>query len=331
MHGSPDSVLAPTGVGGRRDGHTKLSMDLDREIKAMRIHAHVLLVYAQYVNYSLDTHAQALCFRPEPVRLCGMRPEDFVKAVRECLQASGQSRYRAAVSHDLPRDAIRRVLEGQTPRLDRAAEICRALGLEFYIGPPRPHAQGLEAGRITGASLHDLEAGARTLNRIVVDAGGNPISDDLWPVLAVRHAGLQAIPDSEDIPPKTRPVPIVELAVGAEELGDKAIGNVWFCKSWLDSHGLDPTRCVVIRASDESMEPLLSAGASILVDRERCRRIRDRLFVVRTEAGILVRRAGHAQDGDWMLVSGHPAWESVPWAEDTEIIGQVVWMARSLM
>ena len=46
---------------------------------------------------------------------------------------------------------------------------------------------------------------------------------------------------------------------------------------------------------------------------------------------IVVRRAGHAQDGEWMLVSEHPAWESVPWAEDTEIIGQVVWMARSLM
>ena len=30
------------------------------------------------------------------------------------------------------------MLDGHIPRLDRAAEICDALGLEFYIGPPRP-------------------------------------------------------------------------------------------------------------------------------------------------------------------------------------------------
>ena len=66
-----------------------------------------------------------------------MRTEDFAEAIRQRLRETGQSQYRAAVSHDLPRDTIRRVLEGHSPGFDRAAEICEALGLEFYIGPPR--------------------------------------------------------------------------------------------------------------------------------------------------------------------------------------------------
>ncbi|MCY4029233.1 MAG: hypothetical protein OXH75_23305, partial [Acidobacteria bacterium] len=37
----------------------------------------------------------------------------------------------------LPQDAIRSVLNGHVPRLNRVEQICRALGLEFYIGPPR--------------------------------------------------------------------------------------------------------------------------------------------------------------------------------------------------
>ncbi len=37
----------------------------------------------------------------------------------------------------LPGNAVRHLLDGHEPKVGRAAEICRALGLEFYIGPPR--------------------------------------------------------------------------------------------------------------------------------------------------------------------------------------------------
>ena len=75
---------------------------------------------------------------------------DFAETVRRRLAERGQSRYRAAVNSGLPQDAIRSVLNGHIPRLNRAEQICRALGLEIYIGPARDlqvEADGAEPGR----------------------------------------------------------------------------------------------------------------------------------------------------------------------------------------
>ena len=62
---------------------------------------------------------------------------DFAEAIRRRLAEKGQSKYRAALNSGLPQDAIRSVLSGHDPRLNRVEQICRALGLELYIGPPR--------------------------------------------------------------------------------------------------------------------------------------------------------------------------------------------------
>ncbi len=75
---------------------------------------------------------------------------DFAEVVRRRLAERGQSQYRAAVNGGLPQDAIRSVLNGHVPRLNRVEQICRALGLELYIGPPRDvqvEADGAEPSR----------------------------------------------------------------------------------------------------------------------------------------------------------------------------------------
>ncbi|MCY3843298.1 MAG: helix-turn-helix transcriptional regulator [Acidobacteria bacterium] len=75
---------------------------------------------------------------------------DVAEAVRRRLAERGQSQYRAAVNSGLPQDAIRSVLNGHVPRLNRVEQICRALGLELYIGPPRDvqvEADGAEPSR----------------------------------------------------------------------------------------------------------------------------------------------------------------------------------------
>ena len=63
--------------------------------------------------------------------------ESFRGIVEDRLSALGQTAIRAATAAGLRRDSIRSVLRGRVPSIDRAAEICAALGLEFYIGPPR--------------------------------------------------------------------------------------------------------------------------------------------------------------------------------------------------
>ena len=69
--------------------------------------------------------------------LPGAATIDFAATVRRRLPETGQSQYRAALNSGLPQDAIRSVLDGHVPRLSRVEHICRAHGLELYIGPPR--------------------------------------------------------------------------------------------------------------------------------------------------------------------------------------------------
>ena len=82
--------------------------------------------------------------------LPGVATIDFAEAIRRRLAERGQSQYRAALNSGLPQDAIRWVLKGHVPRLNRVEQICRALGLELYIGPPRDvqvEADGVETSR----------------------------------------------------------------------------------------------------------------------------------------------------------------------------------------
>ena len=60
---------------------------------------------------------------------------DFAEVIRRRLAEKGQSKYRAAINSGLPQDAIRSVLKGHVPRLNRVEQICRALDLELYIRP----------------------------------------------------------------------------------------------------------------------------------------------------------------------------------------------------
>ena len=44
----------------------------------------------------------------------------------------------------------------------------------------------------------------------------------------------------------------------------------------------------------------------------------------------MVKCAGRTEDGEWFPVSDHPAWEPTAWPPDAELVGEVVWMARTL-
>ena len=66
-----------------------------------------------------------------------MTREEIQNGIRACLKRSGLNQYSAAVSAGLPEDAIRTVLFASDDRASRLSDICEALELEFYIGPPR--------------------------------------------------------------------------------------------------------------------------------------------------------------------------------------------------
>ncbi|MCY4004170.1 MAG: S24 family peptidase [Rhodospirillales bacterium] len=107
-------------------------------------------------------------------------------------------------------------------------------------------------------------------------------------------------------------------------------GLAWFARSWLDRLNLDATQCAVIRGRGESMEPTLPDGCSILFDRNR-RTPRDgRIHVVRAGDGLIVKRVVMCGSG-WELASENPAVEAEPWPPDAEVVGEVMWVAQTLI
>ncbi len=281
---------------------------------------------------------------------------DFRKLVKEQIDLNKSSAIREANAAGLKRDAIRSVLRGRVPSVDRAAEICDALGLEFYIGPQRSesvsNAPVTQKAGMSKVQLDNLEGHTKGLVRLTVEAGGNPIPDDLQAALlgtnevADRslgyatelpelHAVVGAPPGIAEIP-GARPIGTQEYEAaaggGAVNLDEVSVrGQVWFRRDWLDQHGLDPTQCVVISVRGESMEPTLPPGAKILVARRRRRRRVGRICVIDTADGLIVKRLAKDATGGWLLVSDNesPDWPTLPWPDGAEIVGEVIWTAQT--
>ena len=282
-----------------------------------------------------------------------MDPKQIAGVIRRSLDEQGLSPFRAAIDARLPENAIRTVLSGHEPKLGRLAEICDALGLELYVGPPRGDDTVRYGGR-PPAVVRRLERSVRDLVRLAADLGGHPIPDDLWSALVTQRgvmrpraqaqeepaagvAGTDALAVSaaneDDLPPGARAMTAREVEVAAgggavalDEAPEK--GRVFFRRDWLDRHGIDTTQCVVIGVRGESMEPTLPDGCSILVDRARTRRRDGGIFVIDTEDGLIVKRLGKT-GRRWLLVSDHPSWEPAPWPREAEVIGEVRWASRT--
>ena len=105
--------------------------------------------------------------------------------------------------------------------------------------------------------------------------------------------------------------------------------TLWFGRDWLRRQGLDSTQCLIIRIQGKSMEKTLPDGCSVLVNRGQRQRRAGCLYALRTDDGLVVRRAGRDSGGGWLLESDHPGRKPVAWPDDAEVIGQVRWMART--
>ena len=128
-----------------------------------------------------------------------------------------------------------------------------------------------------------------------------------------------------------RPVEVLEVAsaagVGAEVYDETPVGLLWFRNDWLLSHSIDPEQSNIISVRGESMEPTLPDGCSILVDRKRREPHQGRIYVMRTEEGLVVKRLGLDEEGQWEIRSDSPDWRTTPMSHGTEIIGEVRWYA----
>ena len=129
-----------------------------------------------------------------------------------------------------------------------------------------------------------------------------------------------------------RPVDVVEVAAaagaGAEVLDETPVGRSWFSRTWLRENALDPVECAVLAVRGGSMEPTLPDGCSILVDRNRRVLQTNRIYVLRTCDGLVVKRVLWVNG--WLIFSDNPSWLPVPLEEDTDVVGEVRWTSRTL-
>ncbi len=236
--------------------------------------------------------------------------------------------------------------------LMEAAQQIRALR-----GKPSPFAAALEevereikSGKMQEASHLMAEAIHAAAREVVAiksreEAAGAHASDVVLAAQAssastLENAGALAVgvvPEGVTDVPGARPVRMAEVGAAA---GDGAynldeapvIGPLWFRRDWIDSQGIDPTQAAVISVRNESMEPTLTPGCKILIDRNRRRRRVGHIYVITTADGLIVKRMGKDEDGGWLLVSDNdsPDWPDLPWPSEATVIGEVKWMAREL-
>ena len=135
--------------------------------------------------------------------------------------------------------------------------------------------------------------------------------------------------------PAWRLVPIIEYEAAAgggrvnlDEVPQRT--TVAFRRGWLDEHAIDPKQSAIIRVVGESMEPTLPSGSSILIDRTHKKRKRGYIYAILTDIGLIVKRL-ELSGNTWCLKSDNPAWKQIAWPSDAEIIGRVMWAARSFV
>ena len=283
---------------------------------------------------------KGLIFKPQRARIVKMDQivlklarmnahQSLTNQLAAILDRDQMSVRSAANQANIPARSLQNVLDGKVPSINRAEEICRALGLELHIGPARPEFAALPAAQTARIRTTEIERSTQSLVRAVAEAGGNPFPPGLQDEAVMTLAAANA-----DVAPLgARPIDVVEYAAaaggGAENDSKEVLGLGWFTRAWFDSNGLDPRQCAIIRVHGESMEPTLPNGCAILFDRSRRTLQQQRIYVIRTDDGLVVKRV--LRDGAaWLLMSDHPAWRPGPWPQDAEALGEVLWTARTL-
>ena len=84
-------------------------------------------------------------------------------------------------------------------------------------------------------------------------------------------------------------------------------------------------RLICISAAGDSMTPTLRDGDLVALDHSRTDPLDGQVFVVRGEAGLVVKRLRGRPGGPWRLTSDNPRYRPAPVTPAHRIIGRVAW------
>ena len=257
--------------------------------------------------------------------------------IRTGMERSGVGVRRYERDHGLRPWALRGLLDPsrrQAPSIDRAAEICTALGLELYIGPPRNEParsvntpENSQIAQPAPVPLPpDLERQIQSLVRAAVAAGGDPIPPDLRPALLERRqverkaapaaaSDLVLIPFAQNVRLSAGPgEPVWDETEEMAVLVARAALKGW----------ARPDRLRCARVAGDSMAPTIRDGDLAAIDRGRVEPINGQTFAVRTDEGLAVKRLQRIDDR-WHLTSDNADYPPRPVTGADRILGQVAW------
>lgn len=121
---------------------------------------------------------------------------------------------------------------------------------------------------------------------------------------------------------------------GAEPGIESPVAVLAFQSSWVRGIASGrPEALSVIRVEGDSMLPTLSDGDNILVDTDDRERLRDGIYVLRTDDALLVKRLSINPATRRLTIrsdnSAYPSWDDCDPAT-VAVIGRVVWVGRRL-
>ena len=254
--------------------------------------------------------------------------EDILREIDAALERLGLSARAASIRAQGTAETIRDMRRGHVPSVERLRSLCEVLDLEFHVGPRRVRVD--ERAGAPGVLLSTLERTAQDLARLTVEAGGNPVPDDLWPVLAARRATAASLLGSESAPgdwrslDETRPFdPALESALDSAWSSWEKQDRAWINFPLPQIRDFDIASIRSFEIRDRHMEPTLPKGCSVLVDSTLVDWVPSRLMAVCIDDDVIVRRAALGGDGQRLLTSDDPDRPDVPLPACAQIIGAV--------
>ena len=259
--------------------------------------------------------------------------QSLVAAIRKELAKRRVSVRAASQISGIPIRSLHGLLqEDHVPSINRTKELCDALGLDFYIGPPRED---------------DI---SRAISRVNKDLMG-PDRELLDEIRALRKDVLSRLPRlGQDLPGKVLPfaratertddeefesvrryqAEDLQIAAGPEAVVDREplAGEIKFRKTWLRSNRLKANNLMLLDVIGDSMFPTIEQGDSVLID-ESCRSPRSgKIYGLQTPDVPLVKRLRKRKDR-WWADSDNAEYKPRAIGRRDRTLGLVVWWAHT--
>ncbi len=150
----------------------------------------------------------------------------------------------------------------------------------------------------------------------------------------VSEALLGSLPDRTTSYVAVGRLAVAASAGGGAEVGEeRRAGRIAFDPALLRQLGIHRDAASLITVQGDSMEPTLSDGDDIMVDRSAAQRpLREGIHVIRMDGTLMVKRLARAPGGTLSVLSDNSAYTRLDNVapDAVEIMGRVVWAGRRL-